>query len=149
MSISVLRQVTAIQTMEGAKLRQMWKEYFEGDPPTNNKGFLAKRLAYRIQELALGVLPVPVEERLGSLADGNKDPVKPKAEPDQGKNRPIPGTCLIREWKGVEHCCNVLEDGFEYQGRKFRSLSAVANAITGTRWNGHVFWGMRRQGEKV
>ncbi|MBF0628729.1 MAG: DUF2924 domain-containing protein [Magnetococcales bacterium] len=63
-----------------------------------------------------------------------------------GHDNPLPGTRLIREWKGVEHCCVVLEEGFEYQGRKFKSLTAIANLITGTKWNGPLFWGVRRPG---
>ncbi len=58
-------------------------------------------------------------------------------------DRPIAGTRLIREWQGVEHCVTVLHDGFEYQGRPYRSLSAIARAITGTRWNGWVFFGLK------
>ena len=53
------------------------------------------------------------------------------------------GTRLVREWDGVEHCVTVLADGFEYDGRSFRSLSAIARAITGTRWNGPLFFGLR------
>ena len=53
------------------------------------------------------------------------------------------GTRLIREWQGVEHTATVLDDGFEHQGRRYKSLSAVARAITGTRWNGPLFWGLR------
>jgi hypothetical protein len=50
---------------------------------------------------------------------------------------------LIREWQGAEHCATVLDDAFEYQGRRYRSLSAIARAITGTRWNGPAFFGLR------
>ena len=56
---------------------------------------------------------------------------------------PIAGTRLIREWAGVEHCVTVLADGFEWQGRPYKSLSAVARAITGTRWNGWTFFGLK------
>lgn len=58
-------------------------------------------------------------------------------------DRPMVGTRLIRAWQGVEHCVTVLDDGFEYQGRRYKSLSAIALAITGTRWNGPLFWGLR------
>ena len=61
-------------------------------------------------------------------------------------DRPIAGTRLIREWQGVEHTVTVLDDGYEYQGRPYKSLSAIARAITGTRWNGWVFFGVRRSG---
>jgi hypothetical protein len=61
----------------------------------------------------------------------------------------LSGTRLVREWKGVEHCCTILADGFEYQGRRFKSLSAVANHITGTKWNGKVFFGLKKQGVRL
>ena len=55
------------------------------------------------------------------------------------------GTKLLREWDGIEHTVTVLKDGFDWQGRKFKSLSAVARAITGTRWNGYRFFGLRER----
>ena len=58
---------------------------------------------------------------------------------------PVVGTRLIREWQGVEHTVTVLDDGFEYQGRPYKSLSAIARAITGTRWNGYRFFGLRER----
>ena len=58
---------------------------------------------------------------------------------------PVTGTRLIREWDGVENTVTVLKDGYDWQGRKFKSLSAVAFAITGTRWNGYRFFGMRER----
>ena len=64
-------------------------------------------------------------------------------------DRPISGTRLIREWQGVEHTATVLDDGFEYQGRRYKSLSAIARAITGTRWSGPLFWGLRNHRGRV
>jgi hypothetical protein len=58
-------------------------------------------------------------------------------------NRPLPGTRLLREYAGVEHAITVLRDGFEWEGRPYRSLSAIARAITGTRWNGWTFFGLK------
>ena len=62
--------------------------------------------------------------------------------------RPIAGTRLIREWRGKEHCVTVRRDDFEYQGRPYKSLSAVARHITGTNWNGLVFFGLKNQGRR-
>ena len=59
-------------------------------------------------------------------------------------DRPLTGTRLVREWQGVEHIATVLADGYDYQGRPYKSLSAIARAITGTRWNGWVFFALRR-----
>jgi hypothetical protein len=76
--------------------------------------------------------------------DGGKIEVRRKRADD----RPIAGTKLIREWKGVEHTVTVLDDGYEWQGRPYKSLSAVARAIAGTRWNGPAFFGLRSHSPK-
>ena len=68
-----------------------------------------------------------------------------KAGRRTGGDRPVSGTRLIREWKGTEHLVTVRDADFEYQGRPFKSLSAVARTITGTRWNGLVFFGLKSQ----
>jgi hypothetical protein len=112
-----------------------WRELFETEPPAYNRRFLESRLAYRIQELAYGGLkPETIErlEALGEQLDGG-NPIVRRTRTDM---KPIAGTRLIREWQGVEHCVTVLDDGYEYQGRPYKSLSAIARAITGTRWNG-------------
>ena len=83
-------------------------------------------------------------ERLGEELDGG-DRKKSRKRVDQS-DRPITGTRLVREWKGVEHVVTVTAQGFEWQGRPYKSLSAIARAITGTRWNGPVFFGVRRAG---
>ncbi len=62
------------------------------------------------------------------------------------RDRPVSGTRLIREWQGVERIVTVRDDDFEYRGRRYKSLSAVARAITGTRWNGLLFFGLERSG---
>jgi Protein of unknown function (DUF2924) len=69
-----------------------------------------------------------------------KTGAKPKARHDR---MPIAGTRLIREWQGIEHCVTVRGDDFEYQGRSYKSLSAIAREITGVRWNGLIFFGLK------
>lgn len=100
-----------------------------------------------MQELAFGGLKPETLRRLQELGeelDGGNVATR-KARLDQ--DRPIAGTRLIREWQGIEHIVTVLPDGYEHQGRPYKSLSAVARAITGTRWNGPLFFGLRRPGE--
>jgi hypothetical protein len=149
MNIGVIKQVVALPDMKPTELRDMWRELFNNDPPTNNKTFLVKRLSYRIQELAYGGLSEATIKRLASIvreeAEGPKAPIM--ANGQRQKDQPLPGTRLIREWQGVEHLVTALEKGFEYQGQKFKSLSAVAREITGTQWNGPLFFGLRRQGD--
>ena len=101
-------------------------------------------LAYRIQELAYGGLSEETLERLEAIADELEGKTARRCR--LRANRPIAGTRLIREWKGVEHCVTVRTDDFEYQGRPYKSLSAIAKLITGTQWNGLVFFGLKNQG---
>ena len=144
MADTVLAQLAALKTAPIGALKQKWRDLFETEPPPYNRRFLEHRLAYRIQELTYGGLKPEILKRLrelGEQLDGG-DPVR-RRQP--AKDRPISGTRLIREYQGVEHCVTVLDDGYEYQGRPYRSLSAIARAITGTRWNGLVFFGLKNR----
>ena len=136
---SVAARVAALPGMSSTELKAMWRELFDAEPPIqNNKQYLVNRLAYRIQELAFGGIKPAVRAKLDAMADA----LDPKA-PKQRTDRPVVGTQLIREWKGAEERVTVVTNGFEWQGRRFRSLSAVARAITGTQWNGPAFFGFR------
>ena len=143
MTDTIIAQITALKAKPTPDLRTLWRDLFETEPPRQNRRFLESRLAYRIQELEFGELKPTIVERLEALGeelDGGNVEVRKRRTDD----RPIAGTRLIREYQGVEHCATVLADGFEYQGRPYKSLSAIARAITGTRWNGWVFFGIRR-----
>jgi hypothetical protein len=146
MTDSVLFRLSALKSASTTELKARWRQLFETEPPPYNRRFLESRLAYRIQELEFGGLkPATVArlEALGEQLDGGKIDVRRKSADD----RPISGTRLIREYQGVEHAVMVLDDGYEWQGRPYKSLSAIARAISGTRWNGWVFFGVRRSGE--
>jgi Protein of unknown function (DUF2924) len=142
MTDTVLAQLTALKTAPVVELKQKWRNLFDHEPPPYNRRFLEHRLAYRIQELAYGGLTKETLERLDALADE----LNGKAPPRRRSalcHMPIAGTRLIREFKGIEHCVTVRHDGFDYQGRPYKSLSAIARHITGTRWNGLVFFGLK------
>ena len=143
MADTVLAQLSALKIAPIGALKQKWRDLFEKEPPPYNRRFLESRLAYRVQELAYGGLKPETIERLDALA--NELEANPSIRRRQPKTRPIAGTRLIREWKGVEHCITVRDEDFEYQGRPFQSMSAIARAITGTRWNGLVFFGLKNQ----
>ena len=145
MNTSVLAQVAALKGMETTALKKMWRDLFDAEPPPYNKRFLVNRLSYRLQELAYCGLSEETQARLEALAS---DETYADREQTRKRNveRLVAGTRLIREWQGVEHQVTVLEDGFEYQGRRYKSLSAAARAITGTRWNGPLFFGLRKHG---
>jgi hypothetical protein len=144
MTDTVLARVAALKTTPTPELKRMWLALFDSEPPPDNPKFLESRLAYRIQELAYGGLKPETIERLAALG-----------EQFFGKNitgrrirvadRPIAGTRLIREWQGIEHTVTVLDDSYEWEGRPYKSLSAIARGITGTRWNGWVFFGLKNQ----
>ena len=143
MSESVLAPLAALKSAPVADLKRKWRDLFEREPPPYNRRFLESRLAYRIQELAYGGLKPETIERLEALGEqlaSGKGAARISTE-----RRPIAGTRLIREWQGVEHCVTVRDEDFEYQGRPYKSLSAVARAITGTRWNGLIFWGLKNR----
>jgi hypothetical protein len=145
-STDVLRRLAGLRTAPTANLKQQWRELFGKEPPAFSRTYLQSRLAYRIQELAYGGLkPETVArlEALGEKLDGGNITLRRIRADD----RPIAGTRLLREYQGVEHVVTVLADGFEYQGRLYRSLSAIARAITGTRWNGWTFFGLRGRGD--
>lgn len=104
---------------------------------------MESRLAYRIQELAYGGLKPETIRRLEQLGEELDGGDKRKRAIRSNLDRPITGTRLLREWQGVEQIVTVTQDGFEWQGRPYQSLSAIARAITGTRWNGWVFFGLK------
>jgi hypothetical protein len=143
MTDTVLAQLSALKTANVADLKQRWRDLFDREPPPYNRRFLENRLAYRIQELAYGGLSEETLERLDALAD-ELEGKKPR-HGSSHDSRPIAGTRLIREFQGVEHCVTVRDEDFEYQGRPYKSLSAIARAITGTRWNGLIFFGLKNQ----
>src|SRR3982074_675919 len=138
----VLAQLAALKGATAPVLKAKWRALFGTEPPPYDRRVLESRLAYRIQELAYGGLNKETVEWLrwlGRQYDG-KLGEKPK---ERSQRLPIAGTRLVREWHGIEHSVTVRGDDFEYQGRPYKSLSAIAREITGVRWNGWVFFGLK------
>jgi hypothetical protein len=144
LSDTVLTRVAALKTLPIPQLKQQWRDLFETEPPPYNRRFLEHRLAYRIQELAYGGLKPETIKRLKAIAQ-DLDGGDPARRRRPAKDRPIAGTRLIREYQGVEHSVTVRNEDFEYQGRPYKSLSAIARTVTGTRWNGLVFFGLKNR----
>jgi hypothetical protein len=142
----VLGRLAALADASMADLKDQWSALFGAEPPPYSRKFLESRLAYRIQELAYGGLKPEIVKRLEALGEqiDGKNITLRRVRQEQ---RPITGTRLLREWHGVEHVVTVQRDGFEWQGRPYQSLSAIARAITGTRWNGWMFFGLRARGD--
>ena len=140
----VLGRLAALKTTSTPDLKQQWRELFAAEPPPYNRRFLETRLAYRVQELAYGGLKHETIKRLEELGE-QLDGGNPILRRIRGDDMPITGTRLVREYQGMDHSVTVLHEGFEYQGRPYQSLSAIARAITGTRWNGWLFFGLKNR----
>ena len=119
---AVRRQLLSLGTLTREELTEKWKDLFGRTPPNYGTLFMRKRLAWRIQELFYGDIP----EALQRVLHGDGDPLKPKTG-----RRMRPGTMLVRMWHGARHEVTIRQNGFEYQGQLYRSLSAVAKKITG------------------
>lgn len=141
-NVSVIAQLAELKDMDTKQLKSKWREICKGEPPNFNRAYLESRLAYRIQELAHGGLSKLAQKRITELREELVDN-KPRTRIDP--NKPPIGAVLVREFKGVEHRVRVVPGGFEYQGRSYTSLSAIATQIAGTRWNGPLFFGLRNK----
>jgi hypothetical protein len=146
---SILRQLAELDDLPTAELKERWRILYAKEPPRFNRQFLIKRLAYRIQEIAHGGVTDELRDRMDQVLDENgynELGVKLGGGSAGTVDRPVAGTVLTREYGGEKHEVVVLAKGFEYRGKPYRSLSAIARAITGTRWNGLIFFGLRRPG---
>lgn len=126
-------EVAALEHMQLPELRETWRERFGAPPTFRSTEILRLLLAWRIQAVALGGLDKGTRDALARTG-----PVVAEGQ-DLGV-----GATLRRCWNGEDHVVTVLDGGFEWKGQTFRSLSAVATAIAGTRWNGPRFFGLRR-----
>lgn len=138
----VLARLAALKNMSVRELKADWVKLFGAEAPNNSRPFLEQRLAYRIQELTFGGLSKPARQLLDALADEVEGKKVRKSVISDPRN-PVIGTRLVREWNGVEHVITVLRDGFDWQGQRYKTLSAIARKITGTQWNGYRFFGLR------
>lgn len=157
MAQNVNIQVAALRRMSAAELREKYLAVFGEPTRTGNKDFLCKRLAWRLQSMAEGSLSDRARQRAAELArDADIRMTMPRppavtpgatprtqAAPANGERVPIPGTVLARQYRGRLIEVTVLPKGFEWEGQVYRSLSAVAQAVTGAHWNGHLFFGLK------
>ena len=138
----VLARLAALKEMTVVELKAQWQALIGTPAPNNSRSFLEQRIAYRIQELTWGGLAKPAAKLLDALAD-EVEGKKVRQSVISDPRNPVIGTRLVREWDGAEHVITVMTDGFNWQGRRYKSLSAIARDITGTRWNGYRFFGLR------
>ncbi len=156
---SIPAQIARLQKMSVPELREEWKRLYDGEEPrVSNRVWLWKRLAWRVQELKYGGLSDTALQRLEELMPtaelelrnppGKKQPPPAPIEPVRDKRIPPPGTVLLRRYKGQAITVEVLANGFEWEGRQFRSLSAVAKEVTGSHLNGIRFFHLDRKETK-
>jgi len=143
---AVEAEVARIESMNIAELRSMWRSKLKGDPPKAfGPDLLRRSLAYHVQEKAYGGLDAKTARLLKHLIA--------QAANNEGKivlpRRIKAGAILVRNWQGKRHQVTVEESGFRYGGQSYTSLSEIARAITGTRWNGPRFFGLRSAKREV
>lgn len=138
---ALVREMDEMQEATSANLKQRWRALYGSEPPPHiSRELLIRALAYRIQEKALGGLKPSTRRLLTKVAaDASaRRPIEVAPEPSIK-----PGTVLLREWHGTQHQVIVREDSIVFNGKRYKSLSQVAYRITGTKWSGPLFFGLK------
>jgi hypothetical protein len=142
--------IEGLERVSRAELRVLWEQELGDKPPqTLGRDILALGVAYARQERRYGGLARPVARELDRLLARVLETTATDTSPSPSMPLPRPGTILVREWRGATHHVTIVEDGFLWNGKTYRSLSSIARAITGTPWNGPRFFGMREAKEKA
>ena len=162
MSLNVARELAALGRMTVKELRGKYAEVFGEETPAHNQTWLVRRIAWRLQALAEGDLSERARRRAAELANdadlrmnppkilaaASAEPAATKVLPFKPDDRlPPPGTLITRAYRGETVQVKVLPGGFEYEGQVYRSLSAVAKAITGSHCNGYFFFRLGGKGD--
>jgi Protein of unknown function (DUF2924) len=135
-------RIAALNELTAQQLRDEWRRLYRGQPPRLSRDLLIRTIAYRMQELAYGGLSKATQRKLDALTKELKGKGSIFVTPDKSLRS---GTRLVREWRGKTHTVVVTEDGFEYAGKTFPSLTKIAHAITGAHWSGPRFFGLIRK----
>jgi hypothetical protein len=159
---AVLMEIESLRRASLAGLRGKYREVFQEETRSRHREHLFRRIAWRLQALAEGDLSERARGRANEIArDADLRMIAPpdfftvsgenvitttgeRNRRQQDSRLPLPGTLLTRKWKGHTLLVEVLKDGFRYDSRHYSSLSAIATAVTGTRWNGLAFFGLTR-----
>jgi Protein of unknown function (DUF2924) len=136
------QQIAALNDLAAPQLRAEWRRLYRSQPPRLSRDLLVRSIAYRMQELAYGGLSKATRRRLSALAE---EPEANGSVVPERSTRVRPGMRLVREWHGRTHTVVVTEDGFEYAGRAYASLTKIAQEITGAHWSGPRFFGLGRK----
>jgi Protein of unknown function (DUF2924) len=133
------RELAGLPALGPERLKERWRALYGTEPPPRiSEDLLRRAIAYRLQERALGGLKLSTRRLLQRIAEGAR---RSRSPTPACKLRA--GAVLIREWRGTTHQVTVLEDGVLFRGERHRSLSEVARKITGNRWSGPLFFGLK------
>ncbi len=147
MTKTLPERISELETLSTTELRARWEQAIKRSIPKRaSRDLLRRALAYHMQEQTEGGLSKSTRRRLAKLAGLNGENRAPISPPIL---RLKPGSRLIREWHGVTHSVTVLGDGFDWRGNRYASLSQIARAITGARWSGPLFFGLRKTGSRA
>jgi hypothetical protein len=135
----LVERIAALNSLTAPQLRDEWRRLYRGQPPRLSRDLLIRTIAYRMQELAYGALSKATQRKLDTLTREMKLNGSVAVTPDVTLR---PGARLVREWRGRTHTVVVTEDGFEYAGKAFASLTKIAHVITGAHWSGPRFFGL-------
>ena len=145
-SDDLAQDVASLGALDTTALRQRWKALFGADPsPHFGCSVLVRAISYRIQEAALGGLKPATQRPLDRIAESRSETVLDRIP----KRRVNAGIVLMRQWRGVTHRVIMLEHGVTYRNRPYKSLSEVARAITGARWSGPLFFGLKHRAKEA
>jgi hypothetical protein len=136
------QRIVALNELTAQQLRAEWRRLYRSQPPRMSRDLLIRTIAYRMQELAYGGLSKATQRKLDALTKELKSKGSIVVTPGMSLR---PGTRLVREWRGRTHTVVAAENGFEYAGKTFPSLTKIAHAITGAHWSGPRFFGVIRK----
>jgi DUF2924 family protein len=158
MDLTVIRSIEELGSSKISVLKKRYRELFGEESKSSNRQFLFRRIAFRLQANAEGDLSERARRRIGDIADDRDvrvrapkeflarpeagSPIIDRTRPPKDYRLPEPGTLLTRRLGDRQIVVKVLAEGFEYESRRYRSLSAIAREVTGTRWNGLLFFGL-------
>ena len=135
------QELKELETRGDDELMDRWRNLYGTKPPLKiHRSLLIAAVAHRMQENALGALKPSVRRHLMQAAN---NPATSRLSPHFPSLRPRAGTVLVRDWGGVTHQAQVLEDGILFRSKRYKSLSEVARVITGSRWSGPLFFGLK------
>lgn len=136
----IVAQIAQLPRLPMENLWVLWDEFFDRRPGHHQRTYIESRIAYKLQERAFGSLPTALRRRLEKIGETGEVPNQKR----RTESQVAPGTVMVREYNGLTYRVMVLDDGrFELDGRPYKSLSAVARAITGSTYSGPVFFGLK------